>query len=232
MDDVRALSEVNCRISSLMETVLQPRVLEAGCGRRTHVEVGPGAYIVGIDISADEISRNERVDEALVGDIQSYSFEPESFDVSICWNVLEHLPHPTSALDNIRAALRPGGLIVIGVPNLRSLKTFVVKLTPGWLHRFIWHQLYPAAEPDHNPFPTVFSPAMSVAGLNEYAQAHAMETVQCATYESAMQRKLRGHLKIADKAWQTFSRVLRRLTGGRLDAWNSDVVVILRRLPG
>ncbi len=50
----------------------------------------------------------------------------------------------TVEFDPARAALnqlewtRPGGLLVIGVPNLWSLRGLITKLTPFWFHRLVY----------------------------------------------------------------------------------------------
>ena len=43
------------------------------------------------------------------------------FDVITMWHVLEHLPDPREVLLSLRRLLRPGGVIVIAVPNHRCL---------------------------------------------------------------------------------------------------------------
>ncbi len=51
------------------------------------------------------------------GDIQERTpFESEYFDMVLCEQVLEHLDDPAAAMSEIARVLRPGGLLVIGVP--------------------------------------------------------------------------------------------------------------------
>lgn len=54
------------------------------------------------------------IDEAVVG--------PASLDAAALWHVLEHLDEPGAALERVAGWLRPGGLIVVGVPNLASVQ--------------------------------------------------------------------------------------------------------------
>ncbi|MCO5170841.1 MAG: class I SAM-dependent methyltransferase [Planctomycetes bacterium] len=42
-------------------------------------------------------------------------FAPASFDLVASWSVFEHLPDPARALDHVIAALRPGGVLCIGI---------------------------------------------------------------------------------------------------------------------
>jgi len=183
------------------------------------------AFVVGIDIEPREIAVNGHIGEALVGDIQRYPLPTDSFDAAICWNVLEHLERPDRALENLQQALRVGGLLVINVPHLRGLKTHLVKLTPRWLHRRIWHWLYPRAGADEGPFPLVLSDDIAVTELERFASRRAMAVVCTRGYESTMQANLRERLHIGDRVWA----LLHTVCAGRIDVLHSDRLVILRK---
>ena len=108
----------------------QIKILEAGCGARSPIKFEIDRYIVGIDISNKQIERNKVIDEGIVGDIQSYPLKNSEYDVIICQDVLEHLPKPHFALENFKHAIKPGGIIIIGIPNVLSVKGLVTKFTP------------------------------------------------------------------------------------------------------
>jgi 2-polyprenyl-3-methyl-5-hydroxy-6-metoxy-1,4-benzoquinol methylase len=55
------------------------------------------------------------------GRVEDLALPAGSVDVATMWHVLEHIPEPLSTLDVLRAALRPGGLLVVEVPNLDSV---------------------------------------------------------------------------------------------------------------
>ena len=74
-----------------------------------------------VDIDEDQVRNNTYADEAILGDVQTYRFGRETFDLVICYNVIEHLPNVDAALLNFRDALKRGGMILIGAPNPRSL---------------------------------------------------------------------------------------------------------------
>jgi SAM-dependent methyltransferase len=58
--------------------------------------------------------------------------EDSELDAVLLWHVLEHLEDPASSLTRVRSWLRPGGLVLVGVPNLGSAQAGVAG--PGWLH--------------------------------------------------------------------------------------------------
>jgi predicted SAM-dependent methyltransferase len=53
-------------------------------------------------------------------------------DAAVMWHVLEHLDDQPAALATVRGWLRPGGLLLLGVPNLASLQAEIAG--EGWLH--------------------------------------------------------------------------------------------------
>ena len=61
------------------------------------------------------------------GGIEEAPYDDATFDVITLWDVLEHLHDPLAALDQLRRWLRPGGLLVISIPNPDSLEARLFK---------------------------------------------------------------------------------------------------------
>jgi SAM-dependent methyltransferase len=57
--------------------------------------------------------------------IEEAAIEPASLDAVTLWHVLEHLDDPGAALTRVRGWLRPGGVLLVGTPNLASLQARV-----------------------------------------------------------------------------------------------------------
>jgi protein-L-isoaspartate O-methyltransferase len=55
-----------------------------------------------------------------------------AYDVITMWHVFEHLPDPAAAATAIAGALRPGGVLVVAVPNPESLQLSV--FGRNWVH--------------------------------------------------------------------------------------------------
>lgn len=165
------------------------RVLDAGCGRhRPYVDYGPEAHVVGLDISEEALSLNELVDEKIVGDVQTYPLPADAYDVIICWDVLEHLPEPRRALDNLAAALALGGELVIGVPNLISPKGLLTKFTPFsfhvWVYRHVYNMTVDPESTADGPYRTYLRWSIRPSALRRWATVHNLEVAEFTLYAS------------------------------------------------
>lgn len=58
--------------------------------------------------------------------------DDEGLDAVVLWHVVEHLEDPLGALDRVAGWVRPGGLVLVGVPNAASWQARVAGR--GWLH--------------------------------------------------------------------------------------------------
>lgn len=93
---------------------------------------------------------SERNDDMLViareNGIPVFAGEPESlpqeptFDLIILFQVLEHLPEPAKTLKTLSALLKPGGRLVIGVPNHASWQAAVGR--EQWFHLDVPRHLF------------------------------------------------------------------------------------------
>jgi 2-polyprenyl-3-methyl-5-hydroxy-6-metoxy-1,4-benzoquinol methylase len=112
------------------------RMLDVGCGRgilpAQMRDRGWQAHGIEISETAARHAREVLGLPVFVGAFEESPYEKESFDAIVIWHVLEHLPDPRAVLRTAYALLRPGGLLMIGVPNFDSLQA---KLTgPDWFH--------------------------------------------------------------------------------------------------
>ena len=128
------LPELQAFLDKEMARMESVRVLEAGCGSASNVRFGARARLVGIDISRMQLERNTILQEKIIGDIQQYDFPPASFDLIVCWDVLEHLPQPELALRRFARAVKTNGLVILKLPNVLSVKGLVTKLLPHTFH--------------------------------------------------------------------------------------------------
>ena len=109
------------------------RVLDvgAGTGRLVEALARSGYAARGIEPSARSCAIATAAGRPVLREgIESH--RDEGLDAVILWHVLEHLDLPRAALEHIRGWLRPGGLLLLGVPNIASWQARIGG--PGWLH--------------------------------------------------------------------------------------------------
>lgn len=61
--------------------------------------------------------------QVIVKQLEMADLPPDSYDLISLWEVLEHLPDPGNMLAEARRVLNPEGLLLILVPNVKSLVT-------------------------------------------------------------------------------------------------------------
>ncbi|MDP6408067.1 MAG: class I SAM-dependent methyltransferase [Planctomycetota bacterium] len=206
-------------------------VLEAGCGSCSHFDLA-GAHSVGIDISASQLERNSSLDERLEGDLQFHDLGCERFDAVVSWYVLEHVARPDLALANMARALRPGGILVLAVPRVLSVKGLVTKFSPHWFHVAVYRHLLgrkTAGLEGHPPFPTHLRWSMSAAGLRRFAREEGFDTELWEIFEDDTQRRLRARFIPFRLAFALLDLVVRLLTLTRASAYPTDLLTILRK---
>ena len=105
-----------------------------GCGTAATeaVLVQQGREVHGVDIAPEaiEVARKRLTSARLVLPDERGYFPRASLDGLILADVIEHLPVAWEALAAFAQAVRPGGWVVISVPNMRSLDAlwqFVVR---------------------------------------------------------------------------------------------------------
>jgi SAM-dependent methyltransferase len=101
-------------------------LLDVGCGSGTflHVARQYGFKPHGMDVSARaaEIAGRQYGIPVRQGGIGSRVWDGQTFDFITMFHVLEHVPEPKLALESVRELLRPGGRLIIQVPNISSVQ--------------------------------------------------------------------------------------------------------------
>jgi 2-polyprenyl-3-methyl-5-hydroxy-6-metoxy-1,4-benzoquinol methylase len=114
------------RAQTIERFVPKGRIVDVGCGRGILPELmrrrGWEAHGVEFSEMAARHAREVLRLPVYVGDFLQSPYGENSFDVAVLWHVLEHLSDPVAALRKAHQVLRPGGLLVIAVPNFESLQ--------------------------------------------------------------------------------------------------------------
>lgn len=213
-------------VNALLNGKSQIRVLEAGCGSASQIQFKAAVHIVGIDISADELDKNVAVQEKILGDIQDFPLPKDDFDVIVCWMVLEHLPRPQDALDNLFRAVKPGGLVILGFPNLASIKGMATKFTPFWFHELFYRYMRHTSR----HFPTYLRTTILPQRLLQYATENGFSAPFCKIAEGGVSKKLRGRSALFDVGLSALDRSAWLVSLGK---WQSalldECAVVLRK---
>jgi SAM-dependent methyltransferase len=226
-------ARVDAVVARLLATRQSPRVLEAGCGSSSRVELPALRHLVGIDIAQRQLDNNAALDEKHLGDLQSYVFPVSDFDLILCWDVIEHLPQPIRALERMAGWLSPGGALVLAFPNLWSLKGLVTKFTPykvhEWFYRYVVGDKRSVKEWDQ--FGTTFHFSIAPPAMRRWAAAQGLEIIYDEVYEGPVQSGLRKDRWYMNIGFAALGGISRALSLGNLDLGLSDAVMVLRR-PG
>ena len=229
----RVNREVQAYVDQLCAACESPRVLEAGSGSRSHLELPPTATLVGMDIDQAELNRHPSLDDSILGDIQTYPLDPESFDLIVCWDVREHVSDPMAAMENFARAIRPRGILVIASPVVHSLKGIVTKFTPLWFHAWVFQYLVHGGKHNQDwqsgPFRTFLRSSMSPQSLKRFAQARELQVEHLHIYQAPIQQRLRARHFAIDLAFRIGAPLLKLASFGRINPDVTDFVMVLKK---
>jgi 2-polyprenyl-3-methyl-5-hydroxy-6-metoxy-1,4-benzoquinol methylase len=147
MDTIRPLYDskppayfANARDAEVAPMLGKPRerAFELGCGDGSTLfrlkQQGMVLWAAGIEINtAAASSARGRLDQVIAGNIESVpdAALPDDLDLILCLDVLEHLVDPWSTLKRLAARLRPGGIAIASIPNIRHVGTLAPLLLGG-----------------------------------------------------------------------------------------------------
>lgn len=123
------------------------RLLDIGCGGGHYLQCMKelGWAVQGIEFDEAQAAHAR---EQLSADVRAGTAEStldglpsEHFDVVTLWHVLEHLHNPTLVLREVHRVLKPGGRIMVEVPNFQSIDRVLFKSYwyPLELPRHLYH---------------------------------------------------------------------------------------------
>ncbi len=152
-------------IKSFIRPADKMKVLDVGGGNGQLLEwlhINNGTVL---DISKSGLKEaRQRGYKTVQADVQKkYPVPESSFDAVICFETIEHIEKPVDMLRQIKRCLKPGGVLVLGVPNLPAdgvhhkkrwylgdalealggagLKVSEVRYTPGFLEKETFSQM-------------------------------------------------------------------------------------------
>jgi hypothetical protein len=197
-------------VHGILEAILpadELAIYEAGGGSTSFLplKVLNRAHVTVVDIDEDQIRNNDYAQKAILGDIQTYRFKPNSFDLVICYNVIEHVPDVEAALLNF---------------------------SPHWFHVWFYRHVRgddKAGLPGHAPFPTLFHPLVTLSNLEAFAEQHGLQMIYRKQYESPRYPEMRLRKPLFAALVDAAAKLMNFFLPGRTDVRHGDYHVILRK---
>lgn len=162
-------------------------ILEAGCGQSWLIDLAGLEYrLTGIDLDPAALELRKKrfrdLDDAICGDLCSVELPEESFDVVYSSFVLEHVPRADIALDNFVKWLRPGGILILRLPDPSAARAFLARVLPYRFHVWYFRFLYRdknAGKPGHAPYPTFYHPVIGRERLLNFMGDRGTRVLGC-----------------------------------------------------
>ena len=118
------------------------RVLDLGCGGGHNgalLKRAGAREVVGVELDAGAAAQaRKRLDAVVQGDLARLDLAQlgdEPFDAILASDVLEHLADPEAVLARALTHLRPGGAVVVSLPNVAHVVVFANLLMKRWPRR-------------------------------------------------------------------------------------------------
>lgn len=212
----------------------QRRFIDVGCGVGQwliYFHETFGYEVVGVDsapIACDLARRNLDLvgvpGEIIHGDISSTPLEKGSFDVVYSGGLIEHFDNPLPLVQHMSSLVKPGGLHIIFVPNLRSM------------FRHIRERLDPVSFEGHQEIrPEMLRTMLEQSGMQDI-EIHYFGSIRL---PHVRRRGTEGvGVPVSTPLWlamrsldRGFTSVLRRLPVQPEAEWLSHEIVALARAP-
>jgi 2-polyprenyl-3-methyl-5-hydroxy-6-metoxy-1,4-benzoquinol methylase len=112
------------------------RVLDVGCARgggAALLRARGASYLAGVEVDPEQGEHaRSAYDEVVIGSAeQVLPWEPGSFDVVLCYDVLEHLYDPWATLRRLSGLLTDTGTLHVSIPNARHWRMWFPLVVRG-----------------------------------------------------------------------------------------------------
>ncbi len=134
-----------------------------------------------MDIDKNELAirKNQQgdLDISILGDLRDVILKENEYDVIYNSYVLEHIDGAERVLENFFRWLKPGGILILRIPNRDSVRGFLTWVAPFWVHLLYVKYILgdkDGGKPGHGPFPTYFDKVVSRSGIYTFCKKQGL----------------------------------------------------------
>lgn len=120
------------KLEKLREPQTSNSIFDVGYGNGFFLALAKkrGWTVDGIDSS--DVNKNKAKSRyglnLSAGSFHNFSTGTQKYDAVSFWDVIEHLPEPDIFLSKAKSLLKPGGILLVGVPNDKSLMSYIASI--------------------------------------------------------------------------------------------------------
>jgi len=202
-------------------------ILEAGCGQKWALNLqGLNYKLTGVDLSEDAIKERQKkhgdLDEVIIGDLTAIELSCHAFDVIYSSYVLEHVDGAEKVMENFYAWLKPGGLLIIRIPDPVTAYSFLSKYLPFPMHILLKRAMGDknAGKRGYDPFPTFFDSIVSRSGIHDFCQRKNLKIRIEYSYGYTTHIPIIAHWGLKILGW---------LSLGNLDSSRVDLLFVIEK---
>ena len=168
-------------IKNLYDGETELTILEAGCGRDWPLNLTGIKYkLIGVDLDEQAMKNRatnpkDRLDEEIISDLQYLDIGNRKVDVIFNSYVLEHIENAELVLEHFNNILKPGGKLILQIPDCNTVYGFITRISPYWFHVFYkkyMQGIKNSGRPGFGPYPTHHNKVVSRDGIREFCKSH------------------------------------------------------------
>jgi SAM-dependent methyltransferase len=219
-------------VKQLFDGKSKLEILEAGCGRNWPLKLDGIDYrLTGVDM--DDKALQSRVNdvkdlhEAIVADLRYLDLGNRQFDVIYNSFVLEHVENAGLVMENFNRWLKPGGLLILKIPDRDTVFGFLTKITPFWFHVAYYKYVLGrenAGKPGFGPYPTFYDQIVSRNGIRQFCRSHRIALAE--EYGLCTYRVEKG---VRTQVIRFVAVIVSALSMGRLPWKHNNLTYVLKK---